>query len=178
MSNTTKAPAATKRRKRKAPVKRRPIGAPPKICQKMVDELLGHCEDGAFDFVAAEAVGIARKTFWQWRVIGEREIARREAGERADRRYDLHVKLARDLPKAHATAEVARLQRIDRAAEAGAWQADAWFLERKYPDRYALKQKVQVELPPEQQAEAIRELMQRFGHEHTVEEIRATLDQG
>ncbi len=38
--------------------------------------------------------------------------------------------------KAEAEAEALRISRISKAGQAGNWQADAWYLERRYPERW------------------------------------------
>ncbi len=58
------------------------------------------------------------------------------------------------------TAEVKgkmrRILRIELAAQNGAWQADAWYLERKYPEEFGRKLTLQVS--PEDAA-----ILKRFG---------------
>lgn len=49
------------------------------------------------------------------------------------------------LQKCEATHELDHLENINRAGRSGAWQASAFMLERKYPDRYGKKDIVKHE---------------------------------
>lgn len=57
-----------------------------------------------------------------------------------------YIAFAEEVVKAEADAEVIRLARISQAGQEGAWQADAWWLERKLPDKWGKKDKAQIEL--------------------------------
>lgn len=45
---------------------------------------------------------------------------------------------------AEVKAKMRRILRIELAAQNGAWQADAWYLERKYPEEFGRKLTLQV----------------------------------
>lgn len=47
-----------------------------------------------------------------------------------------YVEFLEAVKKAEAEAEALRVSRISRAGQEGNWQADAWYLERRYPDRW------------------------------------------
>jgi transposase len=49
------------------------------------------------------------------------------------------------LEKAEASGVLSRLARIQAAGRDGAWQADAWWLERKYPEQWGRRDRLQVE---------------------------------
>lgn len=57
---------------------------------------------------------------------------------------------------AEVKAKMRRILRIEQAARNGAWQADAWYLERKYPEEFGRKLTLQVS--PEDAA-----ILKRFG---------------
>jgi hypothetical protein len=84
------------------------------------------------------------------------------------------------ITKAHAEAKENRLKRILAAGMRvedgklkGSWQADAWFLERRYPDEFS--QQMTLKLPPEWMAtlkangltpmEAMRQLINEMQNE-------------
>ena len=46
-----------------------------------------------------------------------------------------------------------RLARIEKVAEEGNWQADAWVLERKYPDKFGRRDRINVNLDPNKPVE-------------------------
>ena len=53
------------------------------------------------------------------------------------------------LKKAEAEALVGRLDVIDDAAINGTWQAAAWWLERKYPDDWGRKDRLELDIKRE-----------------------------
>lgn len=48
----------------------------------------------------------------------------------------------RDIERAQSVAIADRLRRIRQAGEQGMWTADAWWLERNFPDRYGRRQRI------------------------------------
>src|SRR5260221_12746645 len=73
---------------------------------------------------AAASAGITRETLRQWR--------------------NAKLAFSADLEKAEITGMSARLERIQMAAKDGAWQADAWWLERRFPDQWGRRERVDV----------------------------------
>jgi hypothetical protein len=76
--------------------------------------------------VAAEYVGIASRTIRRWRARGQKA----KSGP--------FVRFVRAIKKAQAQAEVRNVALIQEAG-ARTWQAAAWFLERRHPQRWGLK---------------------------------------
>lgn len=54
---------------------------------------------------------------------------------------------AEAVKKAEMVSKMSRLARITKAGKEGTWQADAWVLERKYPDEFG--QKLTLRIDPE-----------------------------
>jgi hypothetical protein len=73
---------------------------------------------------AAAACGIDRGTFRVWR--------------------ECNPAFSIALEKAEAAGEDACLARIEQAGMSGVWKADAWLLERRYPERYGRRETVKV----------------------------------
>jgi transposase len=67
--------------------------------------------------LAAEATGISRRTFYDWL---ERDPDFRQS-----------------VDEAKAQAEATLVARVAKASAAGSWQAAAWLLERRWPQRWA-----------------------------------------
>ena len=86
---------------------------------------------------AAESVGITEVTFYNWLKRGETE-SKGQFYEFAE-----HVKACK------AKAVQLHLKLITKAATEGTWQASAWILERRYPEEFGRREK--VELGGEQQ---------------------------
>lgn len=85
--------------------------------------------------VAAQ-LGITSETFRDWIREGTKENRRREQGQKPDRKRDLHCQFSSTVKKAIADAETDFLSVI-QAAGSNAWQALAWVLERRFPQRWA-----------------------------------------
>lgn len=76
--------------------------------------------------IAAEAVGISKRTFHNWMNRGE--IA--PPGDALRLFFDA-VEAARD------QAEASQVATVAQAARNGSWRASAWLLERRWPERWA-----------------------------------------
>ncbi len=88
--------------------------------------------------------GVSKVTLYGWLKLGARE----EEGP--------HVEFLNAVEKAQAEAEMRDLDRVDAAAEAGAWQAAAWRLERRSPQRWGRPGSLQAarsEFAPESDGE-------------------------
>jgi hypothetical protein len=92
---------------------------------------------GSYRGDAARRVGIAEHTLYEWISRGRDDF---EAGIDSP-----CCQLFRDIQKAEADAKVNALALIAKAANNGAWQAAAWMLERKNPEQWGKRERVQVE---------------------------------
>jgi transposase len=89
--------------------------------------------------VAAAAGGIGLRTLHDWMARGNPAgTARRDAPYR---RFRAAVE------RAQAEGEATLVTRIQKAAANGSWQAAAWLLERRYPERYTKPKVAPDELP-------------------------------
>ena len=59
----------------------------------------------------------------------------------------------KEVQLAESEAIMRRLARIEKVAEEGNWQADAWVLERKYPDKFGRRDRINVNLDPNKPVE-------------------------
>lgn len=73
---------------------------------------------------SAQLAGIAKSTFYEWLSDEDRTFS--DAVE-----------------KAEAQAEAERVERIRKAGQGGCWTADAWWLERRRAQEWALRQRVE-----------------------------------
>ncbi len=77
--------------------------------------------------VAAEAAGVAERTFYAWLERGQQT----GKAARPYREFRAAVQAAR------AEGEAILVTRIAKAATNGSWGAAAWLLERRWPERWA-----------------------------------------
>lgn len=98
-------------------------GRPTKLTQEIADEIIKLIEAGNYVETAAGCCGIQKSTLYRWLRRG----ARAKSG--------LHRLFCDAVKKADGRAEAAGVVRIRQAGKQ-AWQADAWFLERRFRDRW------------------------------------------
>jgi len=109
-----------------------------KISKEKINQIVEAVRAGNFIETAAAFAGLSKQTLYNWLKEGMRERDRRENGEEPDRTKDMYVKFSIDIEQAMAEAEMRDVEIITKAAEQQ-WQAAAWRLERKYPDRWGRK---------------------------------------
>lgn len=90
--------------------------APNKRTPERRERILELVRSGNYMETAARCAGITKDTLYKWMA--------------ADADFADAVK------EAQAAAEALHVSNIAKAAFDGAWQASAWYLERKHPDRY------------------------------------------
>lgn len=130
-----------------------------KLTEPMIERAAALTRQGAFPGVVAEALGVSRTTYWRWLAEGER-LSQTGAvvGAGAVRLRDLHehVRLAEAEAETEAVARIVaagaepwvkeRTTRVESGGQIttttvietrpGDWRASAWFLERRFPDRW------------------------------------------
>jgi len=94
--------------------------------------------------VAAAFAGIHRSTLFDWMRRGARERERRLKGEPPNVEEDAFVEFSDAIQKALAEAEVRDVAIIGKAAQEH-WQAAAWRLERKFPERWGRRDRLEGE---------------------------------
>ncbi len=99
------------------------MARPTKLTPDVRDRIATMIRSGAYAEQAARAAGIAPSTYYSW-------LERGESGERPFSEFSETIKTA------EAKAEQQRVECIQDAAEAGTWQAAAWWLERRFPARW------------------------------------------
>jgi len=115
-------------------VARHPKGTCPKLTARLIKTMARAIGDGAYVETAAALSGISKDTLYRWLRMAEGEHS-----------TPLHRELSDAVKKGMARAEQRDLAVIDKAAQQGIWQAAAWRLERKHPDRWGRQSKVQLE---------------------------------
>lgn|SRR5215831_1622446 len=100
----------------------------PKLVGETTDKLLSLLRAGSYVDVACDAAGVARRTFYDWWQRGDPSGTDPAFAELREFRARVE--------QAKADAE-SRLVAVVASAARENWQAAAWQLERRYPDRWA-----------------------------------------
>ena len=103
--------------------------------QDLTERLLEAIKLGMYTEHACAYAGISSSTFRRWR-------------EKAEEGIEPFQSFWLQVNKAEADAIIRRVARIEQAGKDGQWQADAWLLERKYPDKFGRKEKLQLQGDP------------------------------
>lgn len=138
------------------------VTRPSKLTERLIEEfrlVLSRC---FYLETACNFLGISRHAVRSWRKRGQLEVDRMAAEETDKCRPSevLYVKFYHMYIQAIATSEINANGVIIDAGFAGMWQAAAWMLERRHPERYAVNRNEIKELVKTTvaQAEEITEL--------------------
>jgi transposase len=104
-----------------------------KINKKLVQLAIDLVEQGLHTKHVAQALGISRQTFYNWLRKGEQT------------QKGLEYELYKGVQQAEARAIARNIAIIQKAAQDGNWQAAAWWLERKYPEEWGRKDRMNLE---------------------------------
>ncbi len=102
------------------------LGRPSRFTEETRKKILWALRLGNFRKIAARYAGISKRTLCDWIYKG----AEAESGEYAG--------FCNDVLEAEQAAEIRALGVIQQAANRD-WKAAAWFLERKFPERYCVR---------------------------------------
>lgn len=104
-----------------------------KLTPEIQTKLSSAIAAGNYHEVACDLVGVGTTTFYNWMKKGEKSSSGkfREFWE--------------SIKKAEAVAEAKRIKLITDAAEQN-WQAAAWYLERRYPNKWGRQTRVEKQI--------------------------------
>ena len=123
-------------------------GRPTKLTSELQSRIVQAIQAGNYIETAAAYAGISKNTLFDWLRRGAREKERVAGKPRARVRKEEapYVEFSDSVEKALAEAEVRDVVNVMKAADGGQWQAAAWRLERKFPERWGYKAKMQQEI--------------------------------
>jgi len=142
------------------------VGRPTKLTKAIQDELVKTLRSGNYLETAASFAGLSHSIIREWVRRGERESIRLTNDPEAKpiKSEIPFMEFSVAIKKAQAQSEVMDVMLIGNAARES-WQAAAWRLERKFPDRWGRKDKHEVSGPnggPVQVEEIREKLIQKF----------------
>ncbi len=102
-------------------------GQPTKLNPEITLRIVSYIRAGAYIETAAQAAGIHKDTFYEWLKTASKHRTAQKVTE--------YTQFSDAIEKAAAESELSDLTHIGRAAPSN-WQAAAWRLERKHPEKY------------------------------------------
>ena len=119
-----------KRSSAKSPAKNK-TGRPSKLTADIQNKIIEAIRAGAYVETAAAYAGINKSTFYDWLKKGARGLD------------PAFVEFSNAIERALASSEMRDIVTITKAADVH-WQAAAWRLERKHPNRWGRRQHVEL----------------------------------
>jgi transposase len=113
------------------------MGRPTKLTPEVQDKIVAALRAGNYQETAAMYAGVEARTFYRWMERGESDGTEDEP----------YRQFRQAVEKAKADAEVRDIALIDKAAHDGSWQAAAWKLERKFPNRWGRVTRTEISGP-------------------------------
>ncbi|MGM9924749.1 MAG: hypothetical protein ACI35R_10930 [Bacillus sp. (in: firmicutes)] len=123
-------------------------GRPSKLSPELTGKITDMLRAGNYLETAAAYAGIDQSTLHRWMKRGAREMERVEKSDRTLRIKKSeapYVDFCKAIKKALAEAEVRDLIIISNAAK-NDWKAAAWKLERRFPDKFGRKERINAQL--------------------------------
>lgn len=120
-------------------------GRKSKITSEVIKRICEIISVGNYANIACQSVNISEQTYYTWLQRGRAEKERIEKLEAQGldilpSKEGIYLEFLDAVKKAESDAEVMAVMHI-RTAMPNQWQAAAWYLERKFPDRYGRREK-------------------------------------
>lgn len=137
-------------------------GRPTILTEALSSEIVGYIEAGNYLETAAALAGVNPSTVRRWLRKGRRA------------KSGLHYDFCTAVRKAEGHAEQESINRIRAAAGRGVWVADAWYLERKFPQRWGRWDRVTND--PRPQPKAVRKAIETKSVRDALDEAARQLE--
>ena len=99
-----------------------------KVCETICEGL----RKGNYVSTCCRAVGINKSTYYNWKKKGEKGI-------------EPYATFLKKVDEAEAEGEMAMMEIIHDNAVSGNWLSSAWVLERKYPNRFGKRERMELQ---------------------------------
>jgi transposase len=118
-------------------------GRPTKLDAERQERIVLLLRQGNYVETAAALAGIDKTTLYDWLRRGMRARDLAAADKEVEERELPYAEFSHAIERALAEGEAFHLSIIAKAASEGVWQASAWTLERRYPDRYGRRERIE-----------------------------------
>lgn len=123
------------------------MGRPTKLTPEIQRAIVSALEAGNYQDDSAAFAGISTSALYNWIARGRAERERIEAGGKPTKSEAPFVEFVDAVESARAKAAVRHVANIAKAANEGAWQASAWYLERSYPQKWGRINRTEISGP-------------------------------
>jgi hypothetical protein len=123
------------------------MGRPTKLTPDIHRAIVTALEAGNYQDDSAAYAGVSTSALYNWMARGRAERERVEAGEKPRKAEAIFVEFVDAVESARAKAAVRHVANIAKAANEGAWQASAWYLERSYPQKWGRLNRTEISGP-------------------------------
>jgi len=107
--------------------------------EEKVSKFLEYIEAGNDFDISADASGIARSTLYNWLSIARGVEDKMKSGFSPNPLEHKFLDFLEKYKRARVAIEIKSVAAIAESVEKGSWRAAAWFLERRYPERWSDK---------------------------------------
>ena len=114
-----------------------------KLSPKLQEELTDYIKTGSYIITACRAVGINKLTYYRWVQRGAKASYLKENGKEIPESEKIYYNFCNSVRKAQAIGELEILGEIRKQVKKD-WHAGIEILARKYPQRWARRDKLEV----------------------------------
>lgn len=121
------------------------MGPSTKLSRELIEEISNLLKSGAYVVTVCDAKGIDEKSFYNWINRAEAILSKLEMNQEIEvSEYDqLCVELFQSVRKVQSEAELFSLAKVRTGSDG--WQGNAWYLERKFHQRWRRRDFIQSE---------------------------------
>lgn len=121
-------------------------GRPTKLTYDLIDQIAELVRNGNYIETASAVAGINKNSLYRWLKRGAREEERLAKNPKLKGKIEekIYVDFSNAVKKAMAESEADDLENIKKASRED-WKASAWRLERRFPNRWGRKEKVDID---------------------------------
>jgi hypothetical protein len=121
-------------------------GRPTKLNYELIDQIAELIREGNYIETASAVVGIDKNSLYRWLKRGAREQERLFKNPKLKGKVEekIYVEFSYAVKEAMAQSEADDLANIKKASRED-WKASAWRLERRFPNRWGRKEKVDID---------------------------------
>lgn len=121
-------------------------GRPTKLTYELIEQIADLVREGNYIETASAVAGIDKNSLYRWLKRGAREVERLAKNPKLKGKIEekIYVDFSNAVKKAMAESEADDLENIKKASRED-WKASAWRLERRFPNRWGRKEKVDID---------------------------------